>query len=65
MNVFLMHEDNLFTGECREAFALNRANGNAPGEPVNATEVWHEEKSGGALLASCLSVVRVGNSSLR
>ncbi|KAJ1531942.1 hypothetical protein ONE63_000582 [Megalurothrips usitatus] len=65
MNVFLMHEDNLFTGECREAFALNRADGSEPGAPVNMTEVWHEDKSGGALLASCLSVVRVGNNSLR
>ncbi|XP_034253156.1 uncharacterized protein LOC117652392 [Thrips palmi] len=65
MNVFLMYEDNLFTGECREAFALNRARGNEPGTPVNATEIWHEDKSGGALLASCLSVVKVGNNSLR
>lgn len=65
MNVYLMYEDNLYTGECRSAYAVNQANGNEPGAPVNATEVWHEDKSGGALFASCLSVVKMGNNTIK
>ncbi|XP_058793989.1 uncharacterized protein LOC131665844 isoform X2 [Phymastichus coffea] len=58
INVFLMQGDNIITASCDRAMALNKANGNKPGERLDKpVEVW--KKGNDALVASCIIVNKV------
>jgi hypothetical protein len=58
INVFLMQADNVYTASCSRAFALNRAQGNKPGERLDEPkEIWRKGED--AIIASCFAVRRV------
>ncbi|OXU22970.1 hypothetical protein TSAR_008957 [Trichomalopsis sarcophagae] len=59
-NVFLMQGDNVYTAACSRALALNKANGNKPGERLSKpVEVW--KKGDDAIIASCFAVNKVAD----
>ncbi|XP_043281034.1 uncharacterized protein Teh4 [Venturia canescens] len=61
VNVFMMQDDNIFTARCSRGYALNRANGNLPGERLEEPKkIWDEENSK-VVLASCFRVTKDNN----
>ncbi|XP_076751587.1 tipE homolog 4 phospholipid transfer protein [Xylocopa sonorina] len=57
VNVFLMQDDNVITARCERGLALNKANGNLPGERLTTpVKLWDDQN--GSIVASCLAVTK-------
>ncbi|KAG8338729.1 hypothetical protein J6590_000408 [Homalodisca vitripennis] len=57
-NIYIQYENNVYTGQCGQVTAHNRAQGNEPGSSVQPTTVWSDKGSGEVFLASCHTVTR-------
>ncbi|XP_063238466.1 uncharacterized protein LOC134539987 [Bacillus rossius redtenbacheri] len=59
VNVYLLYEDSVYTGECERAVALDKANGSEDPVPLaDPAEFWRADNDSGVLMASCLAVSR-------
>ncbi|KAJ9600905.1 hypothetical protein L9F63_000948, partial [Diploptera punctata] len=57
VNVYVLYDDLLYTGDCMNAVAFNSANGTDPGYKIEPTQFWHKEDDK-VLMTSCQSIQR-------
>jgi ABC-type Fe3+-citrate transport system substrate-binding protein len=56
-NVFVLHDDSVYSGECTNALAYTSANGSAPGIQIEPKEFWNKNNDT-VLFTSCMTVTK-------